>query len=82
MLSRDDLVRGLARGGPTALARDAMAGSVALVPTDLPFERAIEVLMGSRIPALPVVENGQLVGMLTRDNITDLVLVRRAVSEK
>ena len=82
MLSRDDLVRGLARGGPTALARDAMAGSVALVPTDLPFERAIEVLMGSRVPALPVVENGQLVGMLTRDNVTDLVLVRRAVSSE
>jgi CBS domain-containing protein len=45
----------------------------------MPFEEALGRLRASRLRALPVVDAaGKLVGLLTMDNITDLLLVRRA----
>lgn len=79
VLTRDDLVRGLSAHGPGSLARDAMKSGVEAVAPELPFENALDRLRASRMPALPVVEQGRLVGLLTLDNITDLLLVRRAV---
>ena len=79
LLTRDDLIRGLSAHGAGALARDAMRPGTVAIPPELPFEQALERLRDSKLPALPVVEAGRLVGLLTTDNITDLLLVRRAV---
>ncbi|HEV8456291.1 MAG TPA: CBS domain-containing protein, partial [Gemmatimonadales bacterium] len=52
---------------------------VPVVPPTLGFQEALERLRSSRLPALPVVDGaGALVGLLTQDNITDHLLVRRA----
>jgi CBS domain-containing protein len=49
------------------------------VSPSLSFQEAVERLRSSRLPALPVIDSGgSLVGLLTLDNITDLLLVRRA----
>jgi stage IV sporulation protein FB len=46
------------------------------------FQEALERLRSSRLPALPVIDSdGKLVGLLTLDNITDLLLVRGAQRE-
>lgn len=79
LLTRDDLIRGLSAHGAGALARESMRPGAVSIPPELPFEQALERLRESRLPALPVVEGGRLVGLLTTDNITDLLLVRRAV---
>lgn len=79
VLTRDDLVRGLAAHGGAGLAREAMAARAPQLSPDLKFEDALARLQASRLPALPVTEGGRLVGLLTMDNITDLLLVRRAV---
>jgi CBS domain-containing protein len=56
-----------------------MTTGVQPVPPTLGFQEALDRLRSSRLPALPVVDgNGALVGLLTLDNITDLLLVRRA----
>ena len=80
LLTRDDLVRGLSLHGPGALAREVMRVGAEPVTPDITFDRALERLRETRLPALPVVEGGRLVGLLTTDNITDLLLVRRAVA--
>jgi CBS domain containing-hemolysin-like protein len=50
-----------------------------MVPPTLGFQEALERLRSSRLPALPVVNAaGAIVGLLTQDNITDHLLVRRA----
>jgi CBS domain-containing protein len=47
----------------------------------LSFDEALGRLRSSGLPALPVVDGGgRLVGLLTMDNITDLILVRRAAA--
>ena len=50
-----------------------------VISPQLGFQEALERLRSSGLPALPVVDDtGRLVGLLTLDNITDLLLVRRA----
>jgi CBS domain-containing protein len=80
LLTRDDLVRGLATRGAGATVGEVMSRvSTPLVP-GTPFDAALDRLRSSGLPALPVVNPaGQVIGLLTADNITDLLLVRRHV---
>lgn len=79
ILTRDLLIRALTDRGPEATVAEAMAPHPPLIPADLPFEAALEQLRRSNLPALPVVgSDGTLAGLLTLDNIADLLLVRRA----
>jgi len=81
ILSRDDLVKGLSQKGADALARSALPAGSPPVEASLSFEQALAALQASGRSALPVIENGKLIGLLTKDNIADLVLVRRAVAK-
>lgn len=79
LLTRDNLIRGLPRLGPGGLVAEAMTADVPVVQPMLSFGEALQRLRSSRLPALPVVDPaGALVGLLTSDNITDLLLVQRA----
>jgi len=79
ILTRDNLIRGLSRSGPNAAVAEAMTSAAPAVPPTLGFQEALDRLRASGLPALPVVDDkGSLVGLLTMDNITDLLLVRRA----
>jgi stage IV sporulation protein FB len=82
ILTRDGLVRGLAEHGPNAIVGEAMVPRVPAIPPTLDFEHALGALRASGLPALPVVDaSGALVGLLTADNIADLLLVKRARGE-
>jgi Zn-dependent protease/CBS domain-containing protein len=79
ILTRDNLIRGLSQRGPNSPVTEAMTAPVPAVGPTLSFQEALERLRSSKLPALPVVDgNGSLVGLLTMDNVTDLLLVRRA----
>ena len=79
ILTRDNLIRGLSQKGPSSTVAEAMTSGVPSVQPTLGFQEALDRLRASRLPALPVVDvRGVLVGLLTMDNITDLLLVRRA----
>lgn len=81
ILTRDNLIRGLSQQGPESTVAEAMTADVPTVTPMLSFQEALERLRSSRLPALPVVDGtGALAGLLTLDNITDLLLVRRARS--
>jgi stage IV sporulation protein FB len=80
LLTRDHLIRALTDRGPDSPVSEAMARDVPSLPLGVTFDVAMERLRGSGLPALPVVDPaGKLVGLLTLDNITDLILIRRAV---
>jgi stage IV sporulation protein FB len=79
MLTRDNLIRGLNRLGPGGTVGEAMTSATPTVPPTLGFQEALDRLRTSGLPALPVVDaGGTLVGLLTRDNIADLLLIRSA----
>ena len=79
LLTRDNLIRGLSKLGPGAPVTQAMTQEVPVVSPTLGFQDALARLRSSKLPALPVVDPaGGLIGLLTSDNITDLLLVQRA----
>ena len=79
VLTRDNLIKGISQRGPSSTVGEAMTAQVKAVSPQLGFQEALERLRSSGLPALPVVDDtGRLVGLLTLDNITDLLLVRRA----
>jgi CBS domain-containing protein len=79
ILTRDNLIKGLSQRGPGSVVADSMTPNVPTVTPNLSFQDALDRLRASHLPALPVVDvGGSLVGLLTLDNITDLVLIRRA----
>jgi Zn-dependent protease len=79
ILTRDNLIQGLSQRGASSTVAESMTTGVPLVSPMLGFQEALDRLRSSRLPALPVVDGGgALVGLLTLDNITDLILVRRA----
>jgi Zn-dependent protease/CBS domain-containing protein len=79
ILTRDNLIRGLSQRGADSPVSEAMTADVPTVSPTLGFQEALERLRSSKLPALPVVDaSGSLMGLLTLDNVTDLLLVRRA----
>jgi stage IV sporulation protein FB len=82
LLTRDLLVRALNAHGPDLPVSQAMARNVPAIPLGVKFEEALGRLRASGLPALPVVDTaGRLMGLLTLDNITDLIMVRQAVTK-
>jgi CBS domain-containing protein len=79
ILTRDNLIKGLSQRGPSSTVAEAMTAGAPVVSPTLAFDQALDRLRSSGLPAIPVVDaGGALVGLLTLDNVTDLLLVRRA----
>jgi Zn-dependent protease/predicted transcriptional regulator len=79
MLTRDNLILGLSQRGADSTVAQAMTADVPVVDPTLGFDDALQRLRESQLPAIPVIDKtGALVGLLTKDNIADLILVRRA----
>jgi Zn-dependent protease/predicted transcriptional regulator len=81
LLTRDNLIRGLRERGPDATVAETMTSPAPTVAPTAPFQEALERLRASGLPALPVVDAaGALVGLLTLENISELLLIRRAAA--
>ncbi len=82
LLTRDLLIRSLTDHGPDAPVSQAMVRAVPTLALGIGFDEALARLRASGLPALPVVDQtGRLAGLLTLDNITDLIMVRQAVAK-
>ena len=80
LLTRDDLLHGVAAAGMQGSVMSAVSPSVraGALTVDTSFDEAMQQLMMSKREALPVVDaSGHFVGLVTRDNVTDVLLVER-----
>lgn len=83
ILSREGLIRGLSQGGSQATVGEAMNAGVPVLRPDQGFEEAVSTLRASGLPALPVVDGGgTLIGLLSNDNISELLMVRKATGRQ
>ena len=78
MLSRDDLLRGVRTEGPGAPIGRLVRVDVSPLEASMPLDAALQRMSAARLTALPVVARGRLVGLLTLDNIRELLLVQEA----
>jgi CBS domain-containing protein len=79
ILTRSELVGSLQRLGAEARVGDAVRRDTEYAAEDEPLDLALRRMRASGRPALPVLRAGSLVGLLTLDNVGDLLLVREAL---
>ena len=79
VLTRDALLRVLAQGGVEGRIRDAMSRDVETVDSHDMLEKALVLMRSSSARALPVVHDGQLVGLLTMDHVGEFLMIQAAL---
>jgi predicted transcriptional regulator len=82
MLRRRDLVKALTDRGPNSQVRAAMSQECLPVQARDPLEDALETLRHKQCSALPVMEDGHLAGVLTLENLSELVMVNSALEQR
>jgi Zn-dependent protease/CBS domain-containing protein len=82
VLTRSLLLEALARGNETAPAADVVrtadAKDGAMLTPDSPLDDAIERLRASGSGSLPILDRDKLVGLLTLENVGELVMIHNA----
>jgi Zn-dependent protease len=78
MLSRDDLLRGMGHEGPDSPVGRLVRLDVMPIEASMPLDAALQRMSASRQNALPVMARGRLVGLLTLENVRELLLVLEA----
>ena len=81
VLTRENLVRVLAERGPDTHVREAMQRDVPAVDSHDMLEGAIAKLRSSGVRSLPVLHNGQLVGMLALENVGEFIMIQSALQQ-
>lgn len=80
MVRKNDLLLALSRGDINGYAKNAMNTEIQTTSPDELLKRAIVLLQNKEFNAIPVVKSGTLVGLLTRDNINEYLLMNNALS--
>ncbi|OGF10429.1 MAG: hypothetical protein A2W00_01395 [Candidatus Eisenbacteria bacterium RBG_16_71_46] len=79
VLTRGELVQGLQRQGAEAPVEGAMRADDLVVEAAEPLEDVVERMRARGRSAVAVTQHGRLVGVLTLENVGDLLLVREAL---
>jgi signal-transduction protein with cAMP-binding, CBS, and nucleotidyltransferase domain len=81
-LRRNDLVKALAEGRRDATVGEAMCRDCEAVDELTPLKRAVEAMQSRPCATVPVMQGGQVVGLLTLENISELFMVQAALQER
>jgi Zn-dependent protease/CBS domain-containing protein len=82
MLTRGALIDSLKSQGPEATLRQAAVKAVRLLDHDLPLDLAYEALQEESMRSLPVVRGGELVGLITMENLVEFAMVKSALGAR
>lgn len=79
LVTRDALIPALRHGTPTTPVFDVMIRDIPEIRADAPLSEGMSLLASSRAPALFVLDAAdRLVGLLTRENLAEVMMVRQA----
>ena len=81
ILRRNDLVQALAQGRREARVSEVMCRECRTVAVSDPLEKTLELMSRERCATLAVMAGNKLVGLLTLENIGELVMVKSAVAK-
>ncbi|AMV38703.1 site-2 protease family protein [Planctomyces sp. SH-PL62] len=81
VLTRANLMAGLSARGPEAPIREFATAAAPTVDADGPLVAAVGVLRERGVPCLQVTRGGRVVGLLTLENVGELLMVREALGK-
>jgi CBS domain-containing protein len=79
MLTRDALLRGLRQFGAYSPVSTVMQPNIAAIEAEQSLVTASETMQANQVLALPVTQNGVLVGLLTLEGISEFLRVQAAL---
>jgi Zn-dependent protease/CBS domain-containing protein len=79
ILRRNDLVKGLSEGRLDIIVGDVMCRDCAAVEGTASLKRVVESMQSQQCATLPVVQEGRVVGLLTLENISEMIMVNNAL---
>ncbi len=79
VLTHTNLIEGLSRDGPSAIVGSVMERRFAIADPYEPLDGAIARLSEHGSRSMPVVQDGRVVGLVTMENVGELLLVRDAL---
>jgi Zn-dependent protease/CBS domain-containing protein len=82
VLDRDTFMKALSEGRGGMLVADVMRRDITEIDSHEMVEAALERLQENGSKTLPVTHNGQLVGLVTSENITEYLMIRSAMRSK
>ena len=82
VLTRGDLVRALRERGSHVSVGDVMQRDFESADRSETAESAVARLQEGRCPALPVVQQGRLVGVLTAENVSEFLMIKAALRRR
>ena len=83
LLTRHDLIAALRKNDPTLRVGDVMRRDIPTVTTGTRFEDAFRIMQECNCPAVPVLDRmKRLVGLLTPENVTELMMVQSAMPQR
>ncbi|MCL4176299.1 MAG: site-2 protease family protein [Verrucomicrobia bacterium] len=82
ILERRDLIRGLSERGSEAQVLEIMRTEFPLIDASEMLEVAVERQRTAALSTVPVVRHGQLVGLLTWNNLSEFLLIKSALARR
>jgi len=79
MLSRSELFAGLRTAGPDARVGEVMQADTSWVAPGEALESVVRRMQAARRSAMPVMVQGRLVGLVTIENVTELLMAQDAL---
>jgi Zn-dependent protease/predicted transcriptional regulator len=81
VLSRNALLHGLAEHGPSGYVAGSMEREFASASPEAGLEEIASEMQAGRTGCVLVMENGTLVGMVTKENLAELLIVRQIMRQ-
>lgn len=82
MLRRNDLVKALSEGRRDAVVTEGMCRDWETVDEAASLQGAVETMRARQCATMPVVAGGRMVGLLTLENVTEMIMVNAAMEHQ
>jgi Zn-dependent protease/CBS domain-containing protein len=83
LLTKHDLLVALRKAGPETPVNDVMLTGLPTLVPHMSLDHAFSKIKEANVTALPVVDNaGQLIGLFTTENVSELIMVQSALAKK
>jgi len=82
MLRRNDLVKALSEGRRDAVVTEGMCRDWETVDEAASLQGAVETMRARQCATMPVVAGGSMVGLLTLENVTEMIMVNAAMEHQ
>jgi Zn-dependent protease/predicted transcriptional regulator len=79
ILTRKELIHGLSKFGKNSIIANVMRTDFLTLTPDMNLQDVYAKMMSAACTVFPVLDNGKLVGMIDRENISELILIRQAI---